>query len=54
MNREMLWTVLGRLNGEDLSGKEVFKNARTWAMSKGISDGSDPQGQITREQLVTK
>ena len=53
MTREMLWTVLGRLDGEDLSGKEVFKNARTWAMSKGVSDGSNPQGQITREQLVT-
>ena len=53
MTRQMLWTVLGRLDGQTLEGSGVFDAARTWAMGKGITDGSNPGSSITREQLVT-
>lgn len=53
MTRAMLWTVLGRLDGTDLSGNDAFDVARRWAVGTGITDGSNPGGDITREQLVT-
>lgn len=53
MTRAMLWTVLGRLDGQRLSGSGVFDAARNWAMGAGITDGTNPNGSITREQLVT-
>jgi hypothetical protein len=53
MTRAMLWTVLGRLNGQKLSGSGVFDAARIWAMGAGITDGANPDGSITREQMVT-
>ncbi len=53
MTRAMLWTVLGRLDGQSLSGSAVFDTARVWAMGAGITDGTNPDGSITREQMVT-
>ena len=53
MTRAMLWTVLGRLDGQSLSGSGVFDAARIWAMGAGITDGTNPDGNITREQMVT-
>lgn len=53
MTRAMLWTVLGRLDGQSLSGSGVFEAARSWAMDAGITDGTNPDGSITREQMVT-
>ena len=51
--RAMLWTVLGRLDGKTLVGPTVFDKARQWAITNSISDGSDPNGYVTREQLLT-
>ncbi|MEG2177192.1 MAG: S8 family serine peptidase, partial [Oscillibacter sp.] len=54
MTRAMLWTVLARHAGQDTAGGgSWFEKARTWAMETGISDGENPDAQITREQLVT-
>jgi hypothetical protein len=53
MTRAMLWTVLGRLDGQSLTGSGVYDAARSWAMGAGITDGADPDGSITREQMVT-
>jgi hypothetical protein len=53
MTRAMLWTVLGRADGQSLSGSGVFDAARIWAMSAGITDGTSPDGNVTREQVVT-
>ena len=53
MTRAMFWTVLGRANGQTLTGSEALSNARTWAMSFGITDGTNPDNSITREQMVT-
>lgn len=54
MTRAMAWTVLARLDGQDLSGGSTwYEKAAAWAMESGVSDGSNPDGQITREQLVS-
>ncbi len=53
MTRAMLWTVLGRLDGQSLSGSGAFDAARSWAMGAGITDGTNPDGCITWEQMVT-
>lgn len=53
MTREMLWTVLGRLDGQTLKGSGVFDRAKGWASEQGITDGSNPNGKLSRQQLVT-
>lgn len=53
MTRAMIMTVLARLDGVDTSvGEYWFDAGRTWAMSHGITDGSNPQAPITRQQLA--
>lgn len=52
MTRQQLWTVLGRMAGEKLSGSGVYSAARSWAIRAGVSDGSDPTGTLSRQQLV--
>ena len=53
MTRAMFWAVLGRIDGEDITGIDWVSEARSWAMTNGVSDGTDPNGKITREQMVT-
>ena len=54
MTRAMLMTVLARLAGQSTSGGATwFEKGMAWATAQGISDGTDPEGNITREQLVT-
>lgn len=50
MTREMIWAVLARLDGKNLSSMAEAKN---WAVEKGISDGSNPNKVVTREQMAT-
>lgn len=54
MNRAMIVTVLARLEGVDTTGGANWYDAgRAWAMEKGISDGSNMSGNLSREQLAT-
>ena len=54
MTRAMLMTVLARFDGQDTTGGAVwYEKAMAWARENGISDGSNPNGSITREQLAT-
>lgn len=54
MNRAMIVTVLARYEGVDTSiGEKWYDAGRQWAMEKDISDGSDMEGNLTREQLAT-
>ncbi len=54
MNRAMFVTVLARLEGVDTSTGDIWYEAgRDWAMEAGISDGTDMDGTLTREQLAT-
>lgn len=53
--RAMIWAILARLSGADttpVSGP-WYSVAQEWAMNSGVSDGTNPNGAITREQLVT-
>lgn len=51
--RGMLTTILARMNGVDTSGGTVWYDKGTvWAKEQGISDGTNPTGSITREQLA--
>lgn len=54
VTRAMVMTVLARLAGEDTSGGVTwYENGMAWAIKNGISDGINPEANITREQLVT-
>ena len=46
--------LLARLDGVDTTGGNVwYETGMAWAVSAGISDGTDPDLPITREQLAT-
>lgn len=55
MSRAMIWTVLARLDGADTTQTSGtwYQAGLDWAIASGISDGSNPNGAMTREQLVT-
>lgn len=53
MSRGMLMTVLARYAGESTEDGTVwYEKGMNWAKNKGISDGSAPNRNITREQLA--
>ena len=52
MSRAMIWTVLARADGEAVTGADWYETARLWAVSAGISDGSEIHSSVTREQLA--
>ena len=53
MSRGMLMTVLARYAGESTEGGTVwYEKGMNWAKSRGVSDGSAPNRNITREQLA--
>lgn len=53
MTRAMLMTVLARFDGTDTSGGDTwYEKGMNWAVDKGVSDGSAPDGNISREQLA--
>lgn len=53
MSHGMLMTVLARYAGESTEGGTVwYEKGMNWAKNKGISDGSAPNRNITREQLA--
>ena len=54
MTRAMVIAVLARHAGIDTSvGATWYDAAVCWAVEAGVSDGSDLEGSITREQLAT-
>lgn len=54
MTRAMLMTVLARLDGQNTSGGNPwYQKGMAWAVFNGISDGTNPEVNITREQIVT-
>lgn len=53
VTRATVWTVLSRMAGEEADGGERwYAKAQAWAVAEGISDGTNPEGTITREQLA--
>lgn len=54
MTRAMIWAVLARIDGVSyITGSNWQTYARSWAMNNDISDGTNPNDPVTREQLVT-
>ncbi len=54
MTRAMIVSVLQRYAGDTTSASgDWYEGARQWAMENGISDGTNMNGNVTREQLVT-
>lgn len=53
MTRAMLMTVLARMNGQETGGGATwYEKGMNWAQAHGISDGTNPDGNITREQFA--
>lgn len=53
MTRAMGWAVLARLDGQEPGrGANWYDGVRQWSIDKGISDGGDPDGTLTRERLA--
>ena len=50
--RGMILTILARIEGVDTSGTPWYAAGQKWAMANGISDGTNMEGEITREQLA--
>ena len=56
MTRAMLWVVLARMDGVDTSktnGGAWYQAGLDWAVENGISDGTNPNNNITREQFAS-
>jgi hypothetical protein len=49
--RAQLMTVLARLDDADTSGAALQKGM-AWAVESGVSDGTDPNSSVTRQQLA--
>ncbi|MDE6995283.1 MAG: leucine-rich repeat protein [Lachnospiraceae bacterium] len=54
-SRAMIWTILARMNKikANGSGNLWYEPGMLWAMEQGVTDGTSPLGDITREQLAT-
>lgn len=54
MSRAMLWTVLYRVSGGagSTTGAGWYDAARAWSVECGVSDGTNPDGLLTREQIA--
>ena len=55
MTRAMVNTVLARLSGVDTTpaiGQNWYDKGIAWARENGVSDGMNPDGNVTREQLA--
>ena len=54
MSRAMIVTVLARLEGVDTAtGDTWYEAGRQWAMASGVSDGTNMEQGLSRQQLAT-
>lgn len=55
MNRAMVWTVLGRMAEANVDGSDSpwYAKAQVWAMTNNVSDGTNPDNSISRQELTT-
>lgn len=51
--RAQTWTMLARIAGQDTRRSSTwYEVGQKWAMDLGITDGTNPMGSLTREQLA--
>lgn len=54
VTRAAVWTVLARINGVNISGGNTwYEKAQEWAISSGLSDGSNPERIVSRQEIIT-
>lgn len=53
VTRGMVLTILARCEGVDTTGSPWYARGCSWAVENGISDGTNPEKAVTREQLAT-
>lgn len=56
MSRAMVMTVLARVDGKEptaKAGEPWYSGAMAWAVETGISDGTNPEADVTLEQFAT-
>ena len=52
-SRAMIWSILARMDNACLEESTPwYASSQHWAVSEGISDGTDPNATITREQFA--
>ena len=54
-SRAMIWTILARMHEVDTDaapGGVWYEKGMAWAVEQGVTDGTDPMGSVTREQLA--
>lgn len=52
--RGMIMTILARMNGVDTTGSTPwYQKGMEWALSAGVSDGTAPDRDISRQELAT-
>ena len=49
VTRQQVWMILARMAGDSPTDMAA---AKAWAVANGISDGTDPGGAVTRQQLA--
>lgn len=49
ISRQQIWMILARVSGQNSAS---MAEARRWALDGGISDGTNPGGAVTRQQLA--
>ena len=49
VSRQQVWMILARMAGANPAN---MAEAKAWSVANGISDGSNPGGAVTRQQLV--
>lgn len=54
MTRAMIWMVLARNSGVDTEtdGDVWYQVGQEWAMENSVSDGTNPDGNVTRQELA--
>lgn len=55
VSRAMIWTILARMQGvqtDSAPGGVWYAAGMSWAMEQGVTDGSRPTENVTREQLA--
>ena len=51
--RGMVMTILARMSGQNTVGTPWYAAGMAWAKTASVSDGTNPEAPVTREQLVT-
>jgi len=54
MSNAMAWTMIARLDGADTASTTGvwYEAAMNWATGAGLTDGADPTGAVTRQNLI--